>query len=93
MPIEIEPVNLSPGLQLTLGTRQFVRMSESSRKDFRNKLAAGLSAILASSECESIQAAPLNPATSLRTTPAILKARLAGMTAALITLLWILVVA
>jgi hypothetical protein len=93
IPIEIETMELSPGLHLTLGTRQFIRMSESSRKDFRNKLAAGLSAILTSGGREPESTAVVTPVTAPRAKPAFLRARLAGMSAALISLLLILVIA
>ena len=93
IPIEIEPVNLSPGLHLTLGTKQFIKMNDTSRKVFRNKLASGVSALLVSSKKvqnpphENSVAKPPGPA------PAILKSRLAGIGAAAVTLLVILLVA
>ena len=47
VPIIVDDVDMSPGLQLTLGTKQFVRMQGLSRSVYRSKLSAGLGALLA----------------------------------------------
>jgi hypothetical protein len=85
VPIEIKPVTLSPGLRLTLGTKQFVKMSELNRKDFRNKLAGGLSAIIVARHKKTAANTPTEMI-SAAIMPALTKARGLGAVAALITL-------
>jgi hypothetical protein len=85
VPIEIEPVTLSGGLRLTLGTKQFVKMSELNRKDFRNKLAGGLSAIIVA-RYKKTAASISEEITPTAIAPAFAKARGLGAVAALITL-------
>ena len=92
VPIEMEPVTLSPGLHLTLGTKQFVKMDGMSRKDFRNKLASGLSAIVASGGRNDV--AKIDPQEiTVQPQPALLKARGLGVGAALLSLLLVFLIA
>lgn len=83
VPIEIEPVKLSPGLQLTLGSKQFVRMTDTTTRGYRNKLAAGLSAMLASKRAPdaTVGVEEFEPSG-----PRLNRARIAGICGALVTL-------
>lgn len=86
VPIEIEEVNLSPGLQLTLGTKQFIKMHDSSRSAFRSKLAAGLTALLTNRHAQGSGDMAFATVDEGPAGPRILRARLAGLAAAIATL-------
>ena len=85
IPIEVEEVKLSPGLQLTLGTKQFVRMYDTNRSTFRSKLAAGLTALQANGQKNAAVPATF-VAETVMIKPRTLKARIAGVAAAITTL-------
>ena len=86
VPIEIVEVNLSPGLQLTLGTKQFVKMHGGSRSAFRSKLSAGLTALLTNPHAQGDGDSPFAAVGEGSPTPRVLRARLAGFAAAIATL-------
>ncbi len=85
-PIEIEEVSLSPGLRLTLGTKQFIKMHDGNRGAFRSKLSAGLNALLTSDKPQELGSAVLDGADEELPMPRILRSRLAGLVAAIATL-------
>lgn len=86
VPIEIEEVNLSPGLQLTLGTKQFVKIHDSSRSAFRSRLSTGLAALLTNREAQAADGVAFAAANEVTAAPRILRARLAGFAAAIAAL-------
>ncbi len=92
VPIEVEKLELSPGLQLTLGSHQFIRMVGVGRKEFRNRLAAGLSAILAGSSTATSAGATVDTANPAVPRMRLMRARLAGAAAAVLTLGLVLLV-
>lgn len=85
--IEVEEVQMSPGLQLTLATKQFVRMHGVSRNAYRSKLSAGLNALLAGKSQH--RAHPSHVPTSAPFRPRVLRARLVGASAAVFALAFI----